>query len=95
MADSANQVFAEFPKVQNYRLIVTTDFTSEDIYGNQKTTNQPAVKVGVTRSTNAKINWPVLKNRCKRVALVVDEHWLHPALLQAYIAGSKGCWASR
>lgn len=93
LADTSDELFQKLEGLRSYTLNYTTEFTSEDLYGNQKKTVETAVHMTVSASTNAKANWEVLKNRCKRFERVLDEHSIHPALLKEYLAGSSGCWA--
>ncbi|HXF03758.1 MAG TPA: hypothetical protein VNJ87_00065 [Candidatus Macondimonas sp.] len=93
LADTSDELFQKLEGLRSYTLNYTTEFTSEDLYGNQKKTVETAVHMTVSASTNAKANWEVLKNRCKRFESILDEHSIHPALVKAYLAGSSGCWA--
>jgi len=90
---TAPKVFEAFPKVNLYRVIDLGTFIREDDYGNRKEIEQMAVRIGVSRETNTKANWPVLyRERCRKFISVADEFRVHPAIGLELSKANKGCW---
>jgi len=91
---TAPKIFEAFPKVNFYRLSALASFTIEDAYGNRKEVLGEAVRIGISRETNAKANWPVLySERCRKFISVADEFYAHPTIVLAIRGGTSGCWS--
>jgi hypothetical protein len=93
LTKTAKPLFAAYTKINLYRVIAVTEFTSEDAFGNQTSTIRPGATLAVTRAVNNRANWKNLEFQCRKVINILEEVRFHPAIGRAIAEGTRGCWA--